>query len=210
MYSTRVGLWSVRVHVKESGMHERKKITYISDLLTLNYTLKKNVFFWKLEYEFHFLVTDQGQRLVCHGLLYNGGVGIAQWLECRTHDWKVLGLSPGRSCRKIFFSMVNVLCWLLFWYLSHPCDTAVTHKRSRSFCQKCSRRLHLNTHTPYLCGFEWSDNVTWYMAEWCTQNLHRNGSISHGTSHATSTECYQNTTFMDINNMRYKRIQSLV
>ena len=47
------------------------------------------------------------------------------------------------------------------------------------------------------------------MVEWCTQNLLRNGSISRGTSHATTTERYQYTTSVDINT-RYKRIQSLI
>ena len=37
-------------------------------------------------------------------------------------------------------------------------------------------RLQLNTHTPYLCGFEWSDTVNWCKAVWCTQNLRRDGS----------------------------------
>ena len=48
------------------------------------------------------------------------------------------------------------------------------------------------------------------MAEWCTQNLRRNGSISRGTSHATTTERYQYTTTVGIDNTRYKRIQSLI
>ena len=48
------------------------------------------------------------------------------------------------------------------------------------------------------------------MVERCTQNLRRNGSISRGTSHATTTERYQYTTSVDINNTRYKRIQSLI
>ena len=43
------------------------------------------------------------------------------------------------------------------------------------------------------------------MFEWCTQNLRRNGSISRGTSHATTTERYQYTTSVDINNTRYKK-----
>ena len=80
---------------------------------------------------------------------------------------------------------------------------------SRYFCVY-RRDDKVNTHTPYLCGFEWSDTVTWCMVEWCTQNLHWNGSISCGTSHATSAERYQYTTSMDINNTRYKRIQSLI
>ena len=92
----------------------------------------------------------------------------------------------------------------------HTHTHAVARKRSQSFCQKCRWWLQLNTHTPYLCDFEWSDTVTWCMVEWCTQNLRRNGSISHGTSRATTTERYQYTTSMDINNTCYKRIQSLI
>ena len=76
-------------------------------------------------------------------------VGIAQWLECWAHDWKVTGLSPCRSGRRIFFSRVNFLCQFLFWYdLLHPCVTAVAWKRSQSFCQKCSGRLQLDMQTP--------------------------------------------------------------
>ena len=47
------------------------------------------------------------------------------------------GLSPCKSCRRIFFSRGNFLCWHLFRYLFHPRVTAVACKRSRSFCQKC-------------------------------------------------------------------------
>ena len=38
----------------------------------------------------------------------------------------------------------------------------------------------------------------------------KTAAVSRGTSHATTTECYQHTTSMDINNMCYKRIQSLI
>ena len=64
---------------------------------------------------------------------------------------------------------------------------------------------HLN-----LCGFEWSDTVNWCMVERCTQNLRRDGSISRGTSHATTKERYQNSTSVDINNTHCKRLQSLI
>ena len=137
------------------------------------------------------------------------GAGIAQWLECRTGDRKVPGSSPGRSGGRIFFSRVSFLCWLLFRYPFHPRVTAVAHKRSRPFCQKCRWQVTAK-HTYTLCGFEWCNTVTWCMVEWCPQNLHRNGSISDGTSHAAPKERYQYTTSMDINNMRYKRIQSLI
>ena len=52
--------------------------------------------------------------------------------------------------------------------------------------------------------------VNWCTVEWCTQNLRRDGSISRGTSHATTKERYRYTTSVDINNTRYKRIQSLI
>ena len=122
--------------------------------------------------------------------------------------------SPSRSSGKIFFSMVSFLCRLLFQYPFHPGVTAVVHKRSRSFCliltdipdwYCAGGRLQLNTRTPCLCGFEWSDTVTWCMVEWCTENLHQNGSISRGTSHATPKERYLYTTSVDINNTGYRK-----
>ena len=48
------------------------------------------------------------------------------------------------------------------------------------------------------------------LAQNFTQNLRRDGSISRGTSHATTKERYQYTTSVDINNKRCKRIQSLI
>ena len=99
-------------------------------------------------------------------------------LEHQTRDRKVPGSSPGRTSRRIFFSSVNFLCWFLFRYLFHPCVTAVAHKNPGHSAKSASGRLQLNTHMPYLCGFEWSDTVNWCMVEWCTQNLHWDGSIS--------------------------------
>ena len=70
-------------------------------------------------------------------------------------------------------------------------------------------RLQLNTHTPYLCGFEWSVTVNWCMVKWC-KCIHRTSAetaaVSRGTSHATTKECYQHTASVDIKNTRYKRI----
>ena len=65
------------------------------------------------------------------------GAGIAQWLEHRTHDWKVAGSNPCWNGGKIFFSRVDFLCWLLFRYSFQPRVTTVACKKSRSFCQKC-------------------------------------------------------------------------
>jgi len=132
------------------------------------------------------------------------GSGIAQWLERRTRDWKVAGSNPCRSGGTMFFSRVNFLCWLLFRYLFYPRvtvehikDSGVHVKDPGNSAKSAGGRLQLSTHTPYLCDFEWSDTVTWCMVEWYTQNLRRNG--------ATTTERYQYTTSVDINNTRYKK-----
>ena len=91
---------------------------------------------------------------------WRGGAGMWSWrLERRTRDWKVAGSNPCWSGGRIFFSRVDFLCWLLFRYPFHPRVTAVARKRSRSFCQSAGGMLQLNTHTPYICGFAWSDMV---------------------------------------------------
>ena len=66
-----------------------------------------------------------------------GGAGIAQWLEHQTREPKVAGSNPWRFGGRIFFSMVNFLCWLSFRDPFHPGVTAVSRKIPRSFCQKC-------------------------------------------------------------------------
>ena len=101
-------------------------------------------------------------------------VGIAQWLEWQTRDWKVVGSNPCRSGGKTVFSRADFLCWLLFWYSFHPHVTTVARKRSQSFCQKCRWQVTAKhaIHLMYVVLHE----VTWYMVVWCTQNLHQDGS----------------------------------
>ena len=63
-------------------------------------------------------------------------------------DRKVPSLNPGRSGRRIFFSRVNFVCWLLFgvrstlvlpqWHVKDPGHSA----------KSAGDRLHLNTRTP--------------------------------------------------------------
>ena len=65
------------------------------------------------------------------------GSGDSSVAERQTHNQKVLGSSRGRSGQRIFFSRVNYLCWLLFWYLFHPRMTAAACERSWSLPQKC-------------------------------------------------------------------------
>ena len=67
---------------------------------------------------------------------------------------KGLGFKSWQEGQKKIFSMVNFLCWLLFQYLFHSRVTAVAHKRSHSFCQKCRWQLtvkHTGTICTWLC-----------------------------------------------------------
>ena len=98
-------------------------------------------------------------------------MGIAQWLEHWTYDWKVQVSSPGRSGRKMFFSRVNFLFWLLFQYPFHPCVTAVAlavaHKRSQSFCQKCWWQFTVSLHSkPHIRKVYVCLAVTCYLRFW--------------------------------------------
>ena len=98
------------------------------------------------------------------------GVGIAQWLEHWTCDWKVVGSNPCRSGGRIFFSRVDFVCWLLFWYLFHPRVTTEARKRSWSFCQKCRWQV-MSKHAYTLRIHVALHEATWCMVVWCTQNL---------------------------------------
>ena len=66
--------------------------------------------------------------------------------QCWTYDRKVTGSSPGKSSGRIFFSRVNHLFWLLFWYPFHPCVTVAACKRSWSLSQKCWWQVTAKTH----------------------------------------------------------------
>ena len=70
------------------------------------------------------------------------GAGIAQWLERWTRDCKVAGSNPCRSGGRIFFSMFNFLCWLIFRYLFHPCATAVALKDPSHSAKSASDMVH--------------------------------------------------------------------
>ena len=102
-------------------------------------------------------------------LLSEWGAGIVQWLQCRTHDWKVVGLNPCWSSERTFFPRVSFLCGLLYWYPFHPRVSTVAHKRSQSFCQKCRWQVTTkHTHLTYVAL-----HLTWCMVVWCTQNMPR-------------------------------------
>ena len=109
-----------------------------------------------MEYKVHGSYSSEGAVSVKYDVPQGSdlGAGIAQWLERQTRDWKVTGLNPCWSDRRIFFSGVDFLCWLLFWYPFHPCVTTVARKRSRSFCQKCRWQVtakHAHTLRMWLC-----------------------------------------------------------
>ena len=115
------------------------------------------------------------------------GVGIAQWLECRTRDRKVVGSNPCWSGGRIFFSRVNFLCWLLFRYPFHPRVTAVARKRPRSSCQKRRWQVtakHAYTLRMWLCmkwHGAWLYGVHRTRRDWLSL-----AADSCGTSHASA------------------------
>ena len=125
-----------------------------------------------------FVFGDAGRQVNCQG------VGIAQWLERRTCHGKVVGSNPCRSGGRIFFSRVNFLCWLLFWYPFHPRVTAVAHKRSRSCCQKSRWQVtakHAYTLRMWLC-MKWHGAWLYGVHRTCAETA----AVSCGTSHASA------------------------
>ena len=113
-----------------------------------------------------------------------GRAGIAQWLERQTCDWKVAGSNPCWSGGRILFSRVDFLCWLLFQYLFHLCVTAVAHKWSWSFCQKCrwqATAKHAYTVSMWLC-MKWHGAWLYGVHRTCAETA----AVSCGTSHASA------------------------
>ena len=72
----------------------------------------------------------------------------ACWLECWGRDRKVESSNPGRSGRRIFFSRVNFVCWLLFDVCSIPVLLQWRVNDLGHSAKSAGGRLHLNTHTP--------------------------------------------------------------
>ena len=95
------------------------------------------------------------------------GAGIAQWLEHWAWDWKVAGSNLGWSGRRIFFSMVNFLCWLLYKYPFHSHVTAAAcaggRLQAKNACTLCI----------WLCMV-------------CTECT-KMAAVSHGTGHVTAS-----------------------
>ena len=66
----------------------------------------------------------------------------------RAEDSWSKSLNPGRSRRRIFFSTVNSVCWLLFCVHSTPVFLQWHVKDPSHSAKSAGGRLHLNTHTP--------------------------------------------------------------
>ena len=102
----------------------------------------------------------------------------------RTGDWKVARSNPCWRGGRIFFSMVDFLCWLLFRYPFHPRVTAVARKRSRSFCQKCRWQVtakHAYTLRMWLC-MKWHGAWLYGVHRTCAETA----AVSCSTSHASA------------------------
>ena len=85
--------------------------------------------------------------------------------------------------RRIFFSWVNFLYWLLFQYPFHPLLPQQHVKDPDHSAKSAGGRLQLNTHTPYVCGFAWSDMVHGCMVYTECAEM---AAVSCGTSHASA------------------------
>ena len=110
--------------------------------------------------------------------------------------------SPSRSGGRIFFSRINFLCWLLFWYLFHPCVTVVAHKKPLSFSQK--RRWQVtamqtcNLHMRL--GIKWHSKLVHGYLVTCAKMA----AVLCCISHVTTKQCCRSTTSVDIQNAPYK------
>ena len=71
---------------------------------------------------------------------------------------------------------IAVTVWVFYIYIYHVKDAGHSAKSAGG-------RLQLNTHTPYVCGFAWSD-----MVHGCMVNTERAemAAVSCGTSHASA------------------------
>ena len=144
--------------------------------------LSSSIFAWPLSNYWPFCLFEElwgnKELWVCLS-----GAGIAQWLERRTRDWKVVGSNP-RSGGRNFFSRVTYLCWLLFRYPFHPHVTAVARKRSRSFCQKWRWQITAKnacTTLTRLC-MKWHGAWLYGVHRTCAETA----AVSCGTSHASA------------------------
>ena len=82
---------------------------------------------------------------MCNGLSTSGDRLLVEHQIC---DQKVASLNPGRSGRRIFFSRVNFLRWLLLSVCSTPMLLQWHLKDPGHSAKNTGGRLHLNTHTP--------------------------------------------------------------
>ena len=98
------------------------------------------------------------QRSYSSHIKFISGVGIAQWLERRTHDWKVAGSNPCWSGGIIFLlqGWLSVLTLILV-SVPPPVLPQQHIKDPGHSAKSAGGRLQLNMHTPYICGFAWSD-----------------------------------------------------
>ena len=94
------------------------------------------------------------------------------------------GIDSLRSGRRMFFSRVDFLCWLLFRYLFRPCVTTEACKRSLSFCPKCRWQVtvkHAYTLRMWLC-MKWHSAWLYGVHRTCAETA----AVSCGTSHASA------------------------
>ena len=172
--------------------------------------------FWKY---LHFLCRGMASLCVCVRVRVRVCV-----CECDIYHWISVCLS---DCPSLSLSLILLhththhknTCMHLHHHAKQIKDqriffkarcTTVARKRSWSFCQKCRWQVTAK-HTYTLPMWLWMKCYCKLVYGWMVYTeLALKRSISRGTSHATTKECYQYTTSMDIKNRCYKKLQSLI
>ena len=98
------------------------------------------------------------------------GFRIAQVVQCQTCDWKVAGLIPGRSSRRIS-PRVAFLCWISFSVCSTPVLLQWHEKDPDHSAESAGGRL------PHACTFDSQSGLTMLFGH------------SRGTCHGNKLTC---------------------
>ena len=127
----------------------------------------------------HWPVAAAHQLYIWRYVCTHSGGGDSSVFSCQTRDWKVAGVagefsSPGSTfCADSYFGIRSI-----------PRVTAVAHKRSQSFCQKCRWQVtakHAHTLHMWLC-MKWHGAWLYGVQRTCAEMA----AISCGTSHTSA------------------------
>ena len=112
-----------------------------------------------------------------HDVTMESGAGIAQWLECRTGR----GFESLQERWENFLLQGQISVLTFISVLFNPHVTAVAHKRSRSFCQRCRWQVTAkHAYTLHILWMMWHGAWFYGVHITCTETA----AVSCSTSHA--------------------------